>query len=276
MQHLYLAHAAFTEIAEGTYRFSSRKARGGLGLAGADDDRLDVFHRGWRATEIAGHHLLELSLPEKNGGSQVAIRLLATPSGAPLLQGDKGYSRKGGCPTCASHYYSMPRLAVEGEVRDGDTTTPVTGLAWMDHEFMTNALQAEQVGWDWFGLMLKDGTNLMLFKLRRADGSTDFAHGTIERAGSTRSLAPADFTIEPLSTWTSPRSNARYPSRWRVRIPDERIALELEPLVKDQETGEAGQSDGPIYWEGAVRDGSGAAVGYAELTGYAKPLEAEL
>ena len=47
------------------------------------------------------------------------------------------------------------------------------GLSWMDHEWSTSALGAEQVGWDWFSIQLDDNTELMLFQLRRADGTVD-------------------------------------------------------------------------------------------------------
>jgi predicted secreted hydrolase len=81
-------------------------------------------------------------------------------------------------------------------------------------------------------------------------------------------------SIETLETWRSPHSGARYPARWRVLVPAAGIALELSPLLPDQEL-RTGRSTGVTYWEGAVA-GTGsiagspvAAEGYAELTGYA-------
>ena len=72
------------------------------------------------------------------------------------------------------------------------------GLSWMDHEWSTSALGAEQAGWDWFSIQLDDNTELMLFQLRRADGTVDaFSSGTLIAAdGSTRQLGPGDFSIE--------------------------------------------------------------------------------
>ena len=50
----------------------------------------------------------------------------------------------------------------------------------MDHEWSTSALGEEQAGWDWFSIQLDDDTELMLFQLRRADGSVDgFSSGTL-------------------------------------------------------------------------------------------------
>jgi len=61
---------------------------------------------------------------------------------------------------------------------------------------------------------------------------------------------------------------------WSIEIPSMRIALELNPLLDDQEL-QTQHSTGVTYWEGAVGvQGSfdGVAVrgeGYVEMTGYA-------
>ena len=49
----------------------------------------------------------------------------------------------------------------------------VTGESWMDHEFGTSFLEPEQQGWDWLSIQLDDGRELMLYQLRRADGTRD-------------------------------------------------------------------------------------------------------
>ncbi len=50
----------------------------------------------------------------------------------------------------------------------------------MDREWSTSALGADQVGWDWFALQLSDGRDVMIYRLRRRDGSIDpFSAGTI-------------------------------------------------------------------------------------------------
>ena len=112
---------------------------------------------------------------------------------------------------------SLPRLQVAGSLNGRD----VTGLAWMDHEWFTHQLAPEQAGWDWFSVQLENHTELMLFRLRRRDGSVDpYSAGTfVDAAGGARHLRATGFTLEPLEYWTSPRTKARYPVRWRVRVP---------------------------------------------------------
>jgi predicted secreted hydrolase len=191
------------------------------------------------------------------------------------LQGDSGYSRKGADPNSASYYYSETRLVTEGEVQIGEQVFQVSGLSWKDHEFSTNALESGQVGWDWFSIQLDDGYEVMLYQIRRADGSVDpFSSGTlIAPDGTTQQLALDDFLIDAQGTWHSPHSNADYPMGWSIQFPEANLELALEPFLEDQELNLA-----TIYWEGAVRitgTHNGAAVsgvGYVEMTGYAAPL----
>jgi len=201
----------------------------------------------------------------------VAIDLLLQPGKPPVLQGERGLSRKSARPGDASYYYSLTRMPPAGSVRVGGERFLVTGDSWMDREWSTSSLAADQVGWDWFALQLADGSDLMLYRLRRRDGTVDPASsGTlIAPDGTSRPLAFADLQVESAGEWRSPRSGIRYPARWRVRVPGEGLDFEVRPLLADQEL------DVSIrYWEGAVEvAGSrrGAPVrgrGYVELTGY--------
>jgi predicted secreted hydrolase len=148
----------------------------------------------------------------------------------------------------------------------------------MDHEYSTSALGPEQTGWDWFSIQLDNGTELMVFQLRREDGSIDaFSSGTFVAAdGFTTQLGADDFTLEVTDTWRSPRSGGEYPSGWRLRVPSAQLDLTITPHLADQE-----MQVSYAYWEGAVRvDGTadGQAVrgnGYVELTGYAGTMQGQ-
>ena len=150
-------------------------------------------------------------------------------------------------------------------------TSEVTGASWMDREWSTSALSAEQQGWDWFAIQLGDGRDLMLYRMRLKGGGVDPASsGTlIEADGSSRTLALTDFVITATGSWRSPRSGAGYPSGWRVQVPSAGIDILARPLLADQEL-----DVGFRYWEGAVEVTSatdGQRVegrGYVELTGY--------
>jgi predicted secreted hydrolase len=199
-------------------------------------------------------------------------------SKGPILQGDQGYSQKGSKPGQASYYYSLTRLQAVGKVTIEGETFDVSGLSWMDHEWSTSALSIDQVGWDWFSMQFEDGGELMLFQIRRADGTIDpFSSGTLIAAdGSTMLLKSDDFSIEVTDTWTSPHSGATYPAGWIVRIPGAGMELEIKPHMDDQELNVS-----YAYWEGAVQSiGTRANIpvsgnGYVELTGYSGSMGGE-
>jgi predicted secreted hydrolase len=265
----YLAHFAFTDVAGRRFRAAERWARGALELAGAEGDPFRVWLGEWTAT---GEGPLALPMRLRAGDGAIAIDLALGSAKPPVLQGDRGLSRKSAEPGNASYYYSLTRMPAAGEVRIDGRALAVEGLAWMDREWGTSALAADQVGWDWFALQLDDGRELMVYRLRRRDGTVDPAsQGSLVAAdGSGRALAAADVAIEVTGHWTSPRGGTRYPAGWRVRVPAEGLDLRVTPWIPDQELDLAIR-----YWEGAVQVAGTAAgrpaggAGYVELVGYA-------
>jgi predicted secreted hydrolase len=157
---------------------------------------------------------------------------------------------------------------------DGKTYR-VEGTSWMDHEFFTGSMAANETGWDWLSVQLTDGTELMLYRLRHRDGSIDpYSSGSfVDAAGNSDLLSATDFVMTPLpDTWTSPLTEAAYPVRWHLAIPRLKLELHLTTPLRNQELT---ARFGPSYWEGAIdvdgsRDGSAVhGVGYLEMTGYA-------
>ncbi|HEX3557045.1 MAG TPA: lipocalin-like domain-containing protein [Thermoanaerobaculia bacterium] len=265
----WLAHFTVSDVAGGRFHSFERWSRGAVGLAGARAEPFRVWVRDWSAAAV-GEQAPPMRLAASEG--EVGIDLVLQPGKPPVLQGDRGLSRKSSEIGNASYYYSLTRMPAAGAVRLGGERFAVTGLAWMDREWSTSSLGRDQVGWDWFALQLSDGSDLMLYRLRRQDGAADPASsGTVVApSGEARHLRLADFQIAPSGEWRSPRSGARYPARWRLRIPAEELDLEVRPLLADQELDVSFR-----YWEGAVeiagtrRGRPVGGRGYVELTGYA-------
>ena len=277
VKDLYLAHFAVTDISGKRFHFSEKFSREGLGKAGADELRLRVWIDDWRAEaslELAPSHTLAAH------DETHALALTLQPAKPLVTHGAAGISRKGKEVGQASHYYSFTRLATSGKLTIDGESFDVTGTSWMDHEFGSAELGADQVGWDWFSIQLEDDTELMLYRMRRKDGSSDLASsGTaVSPDGRTRHLEVTDFQIESTGTWTSPESKATYPSRWRLRFPSLDLVLDVTPLLSDQEL-RTSRSTKVSYWEGAVAvtgTKQGRPVkgqGYVELTGYAERLK---
>ena len=278
--HLYLAHFAVSDLSKGRFHYADKMSRAGLGKAGAASERLNVWIDQWSAeSPLAAPDTQTLQATE----GDMAIRFTVSPEKPLVVHGTNGISRKGSAIGQASHYYSFTRLATTGTLTIGNQSFDVTGTSWMDHEFGSADLDKDLVGWDWFSLQLDDQRELMLYRLRRADGSAHPASsGTlIDRNGNGHHLLLGDFTLEPTSYWTSPASKARYPQGWRLTIPSQALSLELLPRMADQELSPK-HSTQITYWEGAIET-SGTAQGksihgrgYMELTGYVERIAQKL
>ncbi len=273
VRDLYMAHLALTDVNGQQYRFTDRMNRAGPGWAGASTDRYQVWNEDWRVDlDGSRHHLVAAS-------REFGIDLHLDETRPPALNGLAGYSQKGAAAGNASYYYSLTRMPTRGTVVVNRQPIEVAGESWMDHEFGTNFLEAGQVGWDWFSIQLSDGRDLMIFELRRSDGSIDpHSSGTlVERDGRTHAIdVRSGFSLEPGRVWTSRVSGAHYPVTWIVRVPSAALDLEVTAALDNQELS-TDRSTGVTYWEGAtdVRSRSGATPltgrGYLEMTGYAGP-----
>jgi predicted secreted hydrolase len=280
VSHLYLAHFAISDLSKGRFHYTDRMSRAALGKAGAAQDRLHAWIDRWRAESPSAAP--DTQILEAAEGD-LAIQLTVSSEKPPVVHGTNGISHKGPLVGQASHYYSFTRLATTGTLTVGNESFDVTGTSWMDHEFGSADLDKDLVGWDWFCLQLDDQRELMLYRLRRADGSADPASsGTlIDRDGQGRHLLLGDFTLEPTSYWTSPTSKARYPQRWRLTIPSQQLSLDIAPRMADQELFPK-RSTQVTYWEGAVETTGTAqgkpirGQGYMELTGYAERIMQKL
>ncbi|MBK5107639.1 MAG: hypothetical protein JJE12_05890 [Anaerolineales bacterium] len=272
-EQIIMAHFALSDIKAGEHYAFERFSRGAAELAGAESNPYQLWLDNWQVRQLSdGQYQLKA---EQDG---ISLNLLLTDVKGPILHGEEGYSQKGPDKGNASHYYSQTRLETSGSVQTGDVRYQVSGLSWKDHEFSTGALSSGQVGWDWFSIQLDDGSELMVFQIRREDGSIDpYSSGTlINPDGEVIDLAKEDFKIQVQDFWHSYESGAEYPSLWRLEVPEIDLQLQVQPLISDQEMNVSYN-----YWEGAVEvagTAQGASIsgsGYAELTGYAASIEGE-
>jgi predicted secreted hydrolase len=265
---VYIAHLAVTDAEGEGFYVAQRYSRGAVGLAGAQADPFRVWIDDW---EIAGQaHTRAWRLRANDAAIGIDLELQATKP--PVLNGIDGLSQKSADPDNASYYYSITRMQTDGRLRIGARDYTVSGLSWLDREWSTSALAADQVGWDWFALQLDDGTELMFYGLRLSDGSWDSASaGTfVDANGVATHLTADEADITVLDDWASP-AGGTYPARWLLQVPRLGLELTVTPVIADQELFTTVR-----YWEGAV-DVAGKrnrlpvnGRGYVELTGYAE------
>jgi len=283
-RQIMAAHLAVADLAGQRLVQAERLRRIGGGLAGAEEQDLEVWVDDWTLRRRKGD-LLEVHAVDGPRGA--GLELTLRPTRRLVRHGDGGLSRKGAEAGNASVYLSWTRLEVCGRVRAGGQDGPwveVAGTAWLDHEWGTSQLGRDVIGWDWLSLRLDDGRDLMVYLLRRADGTPGpYSSGTLVAPDGdtvhTVRLAPEQIVLEPTGHWTSPASGALYPSGWSLRVPAHGIELTVHPLLADAELDGRG-STGVIYWEGPVEartaGGLRAGEGYVELTGYAGTLGGRL
>jgi len=266
-RQILIAHAAISDPALGRLQHDQRIAREGFALAGAAQGRLDVWIDDWSLKQRDGVYLARI--PSRDFSFD--FTLAATHR--PMLQGNKGLSRKGPRPESASYYYSLPQLKVQGTLTRAGRAESVGGTAWLDHEWSSSYLDREAAGWDWIGINLDDGGALMAFQMRSAQGAKFWAGGSyLAGNGVQRTFEPGEVEFTPVRRWRSPRTGTDYPVAWRIRTAA--LTIDIAPLMDDQEN-DTRASTGTIYWEGAVRvlqDGEPVGRGYLELTGYWRRL----
>jgi predicted secreted hydrolase len=264
---LLIAHCALSDPKRGRLWQDQRIRRAGLGLAEAEPGDTHVWIDRWSLKRDAANYSTHID------ADTFALELTLSQTQAVLLNGDAGVSRKGPGAAAASYYYSLPHMRVAGTVTRAGSAAQVAGEAWLDHEWSSEYLDAEAVGWDWIGLNLDGGAALMAFRIRGAHGEQRWAGGTLRGGdGQLRTLGPGDIGFRAGREWTSPRTRIAYPVQWHVRAGSQEF--DLEPLMDDQEN-DTRLSTGAIYWEGAVRAYQEHRVvgrGYLELTGYGERL----
>jgi predicted secreted hydrolase len=274
---LYLAHFALTDESRNSFRYEHRKSTGGKFdlRAEASEERYFLRLGNWTVREANGAHILRATL-----GDDLIFEANLKSTKPHVLNGHEGVGVSFKDEGEASRYFSWTRMQAEGLITWHGKTESFQGSAWMDREFGTWRTTENQKGWDWFSIQLETGADLMVYHLRNAAGApSPFSSGTfVDAQGEATHLSREDFQLETLSYWTSPHTGARYPARWRLRVPRFHIDVEVTPVIEDQELDTRG-STMIVYWEGACRvsgrhkSQETAGRAYVELVGYDRSHE---
>jgi predicted secreted hydrolase len=289
-RQVLFAHAALADPGERRLRHAQRSARAVFDLAYAREGAVDVRLDNWTIRDVGDGRYRTVVR-----GDDFQFDLMLQSTQPPMLQGERGFSRKGPDPRAASHYYSLPQLRVSGTIEVDGTTRAVTGQAWFDHEWSSDYVDERALGWDWLGINLHGRGALMAFQMRDKQGGARWASATLRApspeagpspdpshssaaqvvTGAVQTFEREDVTWTVLDTWRSPRTGIEYPVRWRLRVGA--TTYRVEPLMLDAEL-DSRESTGVLYWEGPVRlldDASGDELGrgFLELTGYGGKLD---
>ncbi|EXF92769.1 iron ABC transporter permease [Pseudomonas fluorescens HK44] len=258
-QIIWLGHAAVTSAT--VHHAAERYARGGVGQAGVQSVPFAAWIDDWRLstqTDTA-NPLAEMQMQASGKGFNYRLRL--TASRPLVLQGEQGFSQKSEQGQ-ASYYYSQPFFQASGNLEIDGTTYQVSGPAWLDREWSSQPLTANQTGWDWFSLHLDSGAQLMVFRVRQKEGAAYLTGTWINPDGSTLRLSRDDISLTPLES--SKVAGRSLPTRWSIKVPGKGLDITSSALNP-----RAWMDLRIPYWEGPVQlSGSHAGNGYLEMTGY--------
>ena len=212
-------------------------------------------HSGWLMSGANGTDQL------KAGSDQFEFDLKLASSRAPVFHGKNGVITMENAGD--SYYYSRPRLSISGTLKIHGNTETVTGSAWFDHQW--GELRTTAITWTWFGLMLDDGSDIMIYQFYDNTGKQLMNTGTLSKDGVTELLSDTDIHLTPLETWTSKKSGLSYPVQWKLELPIQHLTLTTKAIVNDSEF-DARLTTYNIYWEGAVNvAGSRTGKGFVEM-----------
>ncbi len=152
-------------------------------------------------------------------------------------------------------YATYPTMRLKGKA-GGE---PVSGEAWLDHQWgeyggwLVNrpGKSRKLLGWDWFGINLDDGTELLATVHHNMNNSRPAGRFGVVRSQGRKPKYLSKITAVPQRRWESPRTHIVYPIEWRVKIGEIDADLLIEPLADDQEIGMFGMAR--AIWEGAGR-----------------------
>ncbi len=265
---MWMAHAAIT-TPDGHF-YEQRFARGGIGQAGvsraSDTKPFNAWIDDWQ-WQSSGAALFPARLSFNIGDREIILLLEAT--GDLVQNGVNGYSQKSEQGQ-ASYYYSQPHIRVRGFVNQGLNKIYLSGQGWLDREWSSQALAANQQGWDWFSLHLDDGYKLMVYQLRHEDGKHWLSGNWIDPYGDSRTLDRDAIQLSLLDTRevrTGDDQSTELPLEWQLALVEQNRSWRIKPLYDQQ------WMDTQIpYWEGVVlvedENGAHSGIGYMELTGY--------
>jgi len=242
----HAAHLALTDLRTGERRF----------LEASDQDLLGPRGRAEPGPrlEVSGFRFLR----EGTGFRLLAegVDLLFLPLKPPVVH-PPGYS--GTEETGRMYYQSHTRARAQGRVL-GERAE---GEAWLDHQW-GEQLSGLSATWDWFGLHLSDGSELMAYQVKDREGRVVQVLGSrVDPLGRAEAV---ELAFVPLEAWTSP-SGRTYTLFWRLTGPE--LDLRLRPLFQEGEilsrTTRVAYWEGPVVGEGSFRGYSVQARGMGEF-----------
>lgn len=280
---LYPVHFAISDLTGGRYASFDETNREIGGLAGNSASK--IFSGDFSVEFSHNSKFKILAKPRSTPDYSLEFSLSPGRRDPVLVHGENGKSEKSRKhPDYYSYYYSVPSLVTTGKLRFAGIEYKIeSGYSWMDHEWSSKlrpdrekqrSLIGKNTSWDWLGMRLEDGTEIMAFNFRSDEAEESETFGTIRFSDrKIRTFShPGEIRLVPGSKiYESPQTGIHYPMVWYLSGKD--WHLKITSRLPRQEFIPAQKTIQP-YWEGAVsakgyfHGKKVSGEGYLELKGY--------
>jgi predicted secreted hydrolase len=194
------------------------------------------------------------------------ISLGVRATGPALYFGGTGFIPLWGTTT---YNVELPYLAATGSVTLDGTKYPVTGTAWLDHQYFGGDFSKFKK-WTWMGLTMDNGDRIALLD-NYSTVDEDHAATVLHPDGSMEVAALVPLAEDAGDFWTSPATGKRFPTHWVVRIPSNGTRLVVDARPRAQEivrtSAASGVYEGAATATGTYRGRPAHALAHVEMLG---------
>jgi predicted secreted hydrolase len=204
--------------------------------------QLNPLHLGYGDNSLSFSNQLSHQFKLSLVGEGIKINLQFSPKKPITLVGNTGKPNR-------LYYYSFSRNNLYGHIERDGSMENVIGEGWFDHQWGRDYKLTFNSGWDWFGIQLVDGRELLMNQFFNIENKKNFCPmaNLIESNGSLKFTRNVKYY--PLKYWKSPLTEAVYPLEWNILIPDFNMRLYVRPRFIRQEMPILGHIQ--AIWEGA-------------------------
>ncbi|MDX1932933.1 MAG: lipocalin family protein [Capsulimonadales bacterium] len=207
-----------------------------------------------------------------NGEDWMLDLHLSQPDRPAMLPGGKGHT---GIRRPEDFYYlSLTRMEASGTLTGGDgVVEKFAGSGWLDRQWGLGDF-VTTYGWDWFGLQLDNGDDLIIDRIREVGTGKIIRYRATLLTAEGKQIVETEPEIKRTGeAWRDPVSRIAFPARWEISLPTVGYKLRVTPSFPKQTIPVIGIGD--AIWEGAVKvegaDKDGNLLtgrGFMELVGY--------
>ncbi|MCO6473834.1 MAG: polyprenyl synthetase family protein [Melioribacteraceae bacterium] len=172
----------------------------------------------------------EIIFPHLKEDSPCKITILTEKKKYSLIEYQKSFDPQIG-------YSCYPNVNFMGQSGENN----ITGEVWMDHQWggygwvVDEDKEKKILGWDWFGINLDNGMNLIVLAHKYVKTNEVFYLAASLMIPGEQSRTYKNVKLTPLENWESPVTHIEYSISWKIEVNELNLNLIFTPIIEDQE-----------------------------------------